>query len=377
MSKNEQYVSFMDSFIRGEAPTQEQFLYHFEHQNGMPTKALEVGANAPDFGLVDQFGARRSLPDTLGDRGLLLVFARSAYWCPYCRNQLAELNIQTHRLRAAGYEIVAITSDPPHRIKEFCDQHDVRYPILSDPTGIAMEAYGVRNEDIPPTELQGGGPMPHPGHFLISTDRRIMAREFTGDIRHRVSATTLIAEASDPDGDGVRLATEDLSAVIALSAAQAFGGQELAVMMSVTVAPGVHVYGATAQPPYAPLSLSFDDALLAEQTFHFPDAEPMRLDALDETLPVLDGDFVIRGRIRLRWSPPKSPFAELADFVASQAIAPGDYRLTGTVRYQACSDTECFAPQSVRFELPLEIRANARAGAAVKFGDFEIPAPTE
>jgi hypothetical protein len=63
--------------------------------------------------------------------------------------------------------------------------------------------------------------------------------------------------------------------------------------------------------------------------------------------------------------------------VNARAIAPGHYSLGGTLRYQACSDTECFPPRAIKFALPIEIRANAKAGAPVRFGDFEIPPPTD
>jgi hypothetical protein len=39
-----------------------------------------VGAVVPDFQGVDQFGARQTLQSTLGPKGAMLVFFRSADW---------------------------------------------------------------------------------------------------------------------------------------------------------------------------------------------------------------------------------------------------------------------------------------------------------
>jgi len=39
-----------------------------------------VGAAAPDFSLVDQFGQKRTLESLMGPNGLVLVFFRSADW---------------------------------------------------------------------------------------------------------------------------------------------------------------------------------------------------------------------------------------------------------------------------------------------------------
>jgi hypothetical protein len=41
---------------------------------------LAVGATAPGFSLVDQFGQNRTLESLMGSNGLVLVFFRSADW---------------------------------------------------------------------------------------------------------------------------------------------------------------------------------------------------------------------------------------------------------------------------------------------------------
>jgi thiol-disulfide isomerase/thioredoxin len=44
-----------------------------------------VGLKAPDLGTrPDQTGKPRTLPDLMGKNGLVLMFFRSADWCPYC-----------------------------------------------------------------------------------------------------------------------------------------------------------------------------------------------------------------------------------------------------------------------------------------------------
>lgn len=40
----------------------------------------QVGERVPDFTLTDQHGVQRSLSSLLGDKGLMLVFYRSADW---------------------------------------------------------------------------------------------------------------------------------------------------------------------------------------------------------------------------------------------------------------------------------------------------------
>lgn len=378
MSKDQHYTEFMDRFIRGIPPTEEEFIFHFEHQGGLPVDSLPVGSEAPAFKLPDRENKPWSLTDAMGEKGVLLVFARSAHWCPYCRNQLAELNVQAERMREAGYGIVAITPDPVQWIEDFCRENTVRYPILSDPQGEVIRAYKVLNDKIPPNTLQGGGPLPHPGHYLISREGRILAKTFTGDIRHRVSATALVAELSSDVEGAMRLSCDAFTAQIALSANELYGGQEFAVTLQISVTPGFHIYGPNAPRPYTPLSLHFEsDGLLSEQNYTFPEVQYLELAALGERLPVLSGQFTVRGRLRLRWSPPRSPYKHIAERFSEQAIKPGDYKLTGTLHYQACSDAACLQPQAITFVLPIRVLRNAAAGSPVRFGDFEIPPPTE
>lgn len=50
------------------------------------TRAPEVGA------LTDQNGVPRRLSDLAGSKGVVLMFFRSAGWCPFCQAQLIAMN---------------------------------------------------------------------------------------------------------------------------------------------------------------------------------------------------------------------------------------------------------------------------------------------
>ena len=49
------------------------------------------GEKLPAFSLPDQDGKVRSLQSLLGPKGALVLFYRSADWCPFCKAQLLEL----------------------------------------------------------------------------------------------------------------------------------------------------------------------------------------------------------------------------------------------------------------------------------------------
>ena len=45
----------------------------------------KVGTRAPDTGVLsDQFGKTHRLSDLAGRKGVVLMFYRSAGWCPFC-----------------------------------------------------------------------------------------------------------------------------------------------------------------------------------------------------------------------------------------------------------------------------------------------------
>lgn len=74
--------------------------------------ALKAGDKAPDFTLKNHSGAARSLEDYLKAGPLVLTFYRGL-WCPYCNLQLNAYNKGLAEIRAAGADLVAISSEGP------------------------------------------------------------------------------------------------------------------------------------------------------------------------------------------------------------------------------------------------------------------------
>jgi hypothetical protein len=105
---------------------------------------------------------------------------------------------------------------------------------------------------------------------------------------------------------------------------------------------------------YRPTELIFQCSIVGEQSLELPAAKPMLLKALGETLPVYEGEVSATGRLGIKWSPPM-PAKFLEAF--GKTIAPGQYKIAGKLRFQACSDTVCEPPQEIGFELPLELEA--------------------
>jgi hypothetical protein len=202
--------------------------------------------------------------------------------------------------------------------------------------------------------------MPFPGDYLIAPDGTVRDKLFLPSYEHRPSATALSLRNSDgvAGGNSVEIDTDAFSATVTLSADRCFPGQELATALRIRLKPGWHIYGQSLSQPlpgsYRRTELIFESPIVDEQSLELPAPRPMLLKALGETLPVYEGEVRAIGKLAIKWSPPvPAKFME----AFGKRIEPGSYKIGGTLRFQACSDTVCEAPQAIWFELPLELEA--------------------
>ena len=268
--------------------------------------------------------------------------------------------------------VAVITPDPVETLRSFVDANDLGYPLLSDLGGKVVERFGLLNPNIPPNPRQAPG-IPFPGQFLLAPGGAVVAKAFTGDLRHRVSGSALVFEELGPrpaveaaasgtqpdvvvDAGGVR-------ATITRSTTRLFGGQEFAFAVDLEIAQGWHVYADSAPAPYVPLRIDFDTdgALFTHQTQTQPEPTWITFGATGESLPVHEGRMRIAGRARLRWSPPPSMFAGLDEAVRRRAIEPGRHVLPCALQFQACNEWECLPPRTEAFKLHVDVEPHVRA----------------
>jgi cytochrome oxidase Cu insertion factor (SCO1/SenC/PrrC family) len=99
------------------------FLVAVTAGSGQQPQEIDIGKMGPqagqkiaDFGLQDQNGKVWTRDALMGPNGLMLVFSRSADWCPYCKTQLVELQSRLPELRrkgdCAGGDNLRFANDP-------------------------------------------------------------------------------------------------------------------------------------------------------------------------------------------------------------------------------------------------------------------------
>src|SRR5215813_9096473 len=85
----------------------------------------QVGERVPDFSLKDQSGKTWTRDSIMGPKGAMLVFVRSADWCPYCKTQLVDLQSGVEELRKWGLGVAMISYDSPQILAAFAKQHHI------------------------------------------------------------------------------------------------------------------------------------------------------------------------------------------------------------------------------------------------------------
>lgn len=104
---------------------------------------LLIGTQIPaDVELLSVEGAKTTLREAMQDRPAVLVFFRGG-WCPYCDLQLSELRLIEKDLQALGYQVIAISPDPPRALQARGEKNSLEYLLLSDSSTNLIQAVGI------------------------------------------------------------------------------------------------------------------------------------------------------------------------------------------------------------------------------------------
>jgi peroxiredoxin len=150
-----------------------------------------VGLIAPDIGKrPDQNGVPRTLADVMGSKGLVLMFFRSADWCPFCKAQLIDINSGAAEIEKRGYRIAALSYDSPEITKNFADQRNISFTFLSDPKSEVIDLYKLRDPQYPPGNRAYG--VPRPIIFILDKNGVIRTKLYEESFKVRPPVSAVI-----------------------------------------------------------------------------------------------------------------------------------------------------------------------------------------
>jgi peroxiredoxin len=144
--------------------------YELPTSPGSP--GVQVGEKAPAFTLESSTGQFVSLESLIAKGTTVLVFYRSADWCPFCQAQMREIQSKISQIEASGFQFVAICYDEPAILRTVAARMGLTFPLLSDAGSRTIDAYGIRNHEA--TGRADG--IPHPATFVLDRAGTIRAK---------------------------------------------------------------------------------------------------------------------------------------------------------------------------------------------------------
>lgn len=247
----------------------------------------------------------------------------------------------------SGVALFAISYDPVAVLAKFAETHRIQYPLLSDEGSNTIRRLGLFNEHvyehhaaygIPKREQHWG--VPYPGAFLLDEEGQVLQKRFQQSYRERETGVAILehglgCESSLPKAEA-QAQDEEVMLRAALDSDTYRWFQRLWLTVELNLAPGLHVYGQPIPPGYIPLSVEITpiDGLEVGAS-EFPIPHPYRIEGLSEEFVVYEKTVTVTLPLT---------FTQEGE----------DQTLQITVRYQACSDTGCFAPQTTHLQLPVK-----------------------
>jgi peroxiredoxin len=111
-------------------------------QSGVVSRALQVGAAAPAFQLPGQNGKLVASSALLATGRLVICFIRGR-WCPFCVAQLEAMNAIVPTIKELKASLVAISPQTVHQSYLTADQHQLKFPLLSDAENKVARQFGL------------------------------------------------------------------------------------------------------------------------------------------------------------------------------------------------------------------------------------------
>jgi peroxiredoxin Q/BCP len=106
--------------------------------------ALEVGDKAPDFSLQASDGNTYSLTDFVGNQPIVIAFFPAAF-TGGCTMQCKAIRDSSREIKSFDVAYFMASVDDVSRNRDFAEEYELDFPVLSDPSKDVVEAFGALN----------------------------------------------------------------------------------------------------------------------------------------------------------------------------------------------------------------------------------------
>ncbi|MDQ6701458.1 MAG: redoxin domain-containing protein [Acidobacteriota bacterium] len=233
--------------------------------------------------------------------------------------------------------LAAVSYDSVPVLKSFADRKQITFPLLSDPESKIIRSFGILNETVEKSNPFFG--VPHPGTYVLSPKGVVIAKYFEDDYKERDTASAILVrqfglktEASHSTAQGKQLSLSTSASTSTIAT-----GAHVALVVDIDLKPGMHVYAPGVQG-YLAIDWQQPDSDAAKALpVAYPAPKKLRLEAIDETVPVYLGQVRLVRDIAIASDAKVKPLLD----------ADGQLTVQGTLKYQACDDKKCYLPDSI------------------------------
>ena len=102
---------------------------------------LAVGADAPDLSAVDQNGKTHKLGDERGHPVIVYFYPKDG--TPGCTKEACAFRDAWDKFKSANVQVFGVSEDDAKSHEQFAKEQKLPFPILADPNGEWMRAFGV------------------------------------------------------------------------------------------------------------------------------------------------------------------------------------------------------------------------------------------
>jgi peroxiredoxin len=266
--------------------------------------------------------------------------------------QLVELQRVLPELEAAGYCMYAISYDTREQLRNFADQHSIRYPLLSDVGSVVIKQYGILNTLISPDE-QGRRwyGIPFPGTYVTDEMGVVVHKFFNQHHAIRESGETvrdqLLGRVTDNGASPrVTMMDDDIDVTVFLREPDLKLEIVSTIYCRIRLPAGLHIYAEPVPEGFIATRVEIPPTRgLRIGTPVYPLSAVCDMPSLGMRFNVFTGLVDIGIPVTLTSELVKLGHAREVDLV----------RINMNVSYQACDDTTCLQPRELelRFDAPI------------------------
>ncbi len=175
--------------------------------SGIEQKILAVNSVAPSFELEDALTRKRVRSADLLAVGPAVVKFFRGRWCPYCMTELEVWRDLFPQVREKGALLVALSPQLQRQNDFAVQQHELQFPVLSDPGARVAESFGVAYTvpeamqrhyrsilvNIPFVNGDESWRLPLPAVFVVGQDGVVRFAEAHADFRVRAEPEDVLA----------------------------------------------------------------------------------------------------------------------------------------------------------------------------------------